>query len=307
MFREPNAKPNCQGEWSRRMVNANAPSGGNSDFIQSSGPSGKPLLVTVPHSGEAIPPEAQWLAKLDEPLLMYDVDRYVDELYSPVLKSLNIAWIKTVWHRYACDLNRLASDVDCDSVAGSKNPRGSFPRGLHWSMTTKSEPLMPGAVSIDVHQAIVARCFTPFHEAIEKVAEQVRPKLSRSASSPLYHLDLHSMPSFGTSEHRDPGEWRADLVISNQDGKSSTPEFFEMICAAARAEGFNVRQNWPYKGGRITEVYGQPTQGWQTVQIELNRKLYMNEATKQKNPDLFRTTSQRVCRMMAAIHAQLGG
>ncbi len=274
-------------------------------FIQAFGASGKSLLVTIPHSGEAIPPEAQWLAKLDEPLLMYDVDRYVDQLYAPVLQSLGIAWIKTTWHRYACDLNRLASDVDCDSVLGSQHPRGSFPRGLHWSVTTQGEPLMPGPITPEQHQAIVARCFTPFHDAIERVAEQMRPKSSRSAKTPLYHLDLHSMPSFGTSEHRDPGVWRADLVISNQDGKSSSSEFFEMICAAGKAEGFSVRQNWPYKGGRITEAYGRPAEGWQTVQIELNRKLYMNEATKQKIPDLFRTTSERVCRMLAAIHAQL--
>lgn len=274
-------------------------------FIQSFGPSGKALLVTIPHSGEAIPPEAPWLAKLDERLLMYDVDRYVDQLYRPALDSLNIAWIKTEWHRYACDLNRLASDVDSASVLGSQNPPGSFPRGLHWSMTTKGERLMPGPISESRHQAIVERCLRPFHEAVAEVAESLRRRGSRSEHAPLFHLDLHSMPSFGTSEHRDPGEWRADLVISNQDGKSSSAKFFDTICVAARAEGFFVRENWPYKGGRITETYGRPAEGWETVQIELNRKLYMNETTKRQNPDLFKATSQRVCRMLGSIHARL--
>lgn len=267
------------------------------------GPSGKPLLVTIPHSGENIPPEAKWLSKLDETLLMYDVDRYVDELYAPSLQALRIAWVKTEWHRYACDLNRLASDVDAGSVIGSLNPRGTFPRGLHWSMTTKGEPLMPRPISIDQHRAIVETCLAPFHDAVARVASVVNP--ARTAAAPLYHLDLHSMPSFGTHEHRDPGEWRADLVISNQDGKSSSPEFFEMVCTAGRAQGFDVRPNWPYKGGRITEVYGRPSEGWQTIQIELNRKLYMNEATKHKSPDAFRATQLRVGRMLTEIHAQL--
>lgn len=274
-------------------------------FIQNQGPSGKPLLVTIPHSGEEIPAEAAWLSHLEERLLMYDVDRYVDELYAPTLNELKIAWIKTHWHRYACDLNRLASDVDVASVIGSENLRGTFPRGLHWSMTTTGEPLMPGPISIDRHNAIVAKCLTPFHEAVADVAEIVRPKNLRSRAAPLYHLDLHSMPSFGTREHRDPGEWRADLVISNQDGASSSKEFFEMICAVGRAQGFEVRQNWPYKGGRITEAYGRPHEGWETVQIELNRKLYMDEKSKRKNPILFHATQSRVCRMLAQIHSQI--
>ena len=236
---------------------------------------------------------------------MFDVDRYVDQLYAPALLELSIPWIKTEWHRYACDLNRLAADIDAASVVGSFNPRGTFPRGLHWSMTTKGESLMQGPISIDLHRKIVARCLTPFHDAVARVAEKVRPKALRTTATPLFHLDLHSMPSFGTCEHRDPGEWRADMVISNQDGKSSSPEFFELICASARALGFRVRQNWPYKGGRITETYGRPGQGWETVQIELNRKLYMSEVTKQKNDLDFRATQLRVGRMIREIYGQL--
>lgn len=259
--------------------------------------------MTIPHSGERVPPETPWLSKLDETLLMFDVDRYVDQLYAPTLKELGIGWVKTEWHRYACDLNRLATDVDESSVIGSQNRRGVYPRGLHWSMTTKGEPLMPGPISVDVHQAILDRCFTPFHQAVETVAEKIRPRSQRSKEHPLYHLDLHSMPSFGTPEHRDPGEWRADLVISDQDGKSASPEFFELVCAAGRSQGFQIRANWPYKGGRITEAYGRPSEGWQTVQIELNRKLYMNESTKRQDPLAFRDTQLRLGRMLREIHA----
>lgn len=277
----------------------------NAGFIQSLGPSGKPLLVTIPHSGEQIPPEAAWLSDLPERLLMYDVDRYVDELYEPTLRKLKIAWIKTEWHRYACDLNRLATDVDAQSLIGSLNPRGTYPRGLHWSTTTKGERLMPRPISSDVHQMIVNRCLRPFHDAVRAVGDLIRPPSVRSKAAPLFHIDLHSMPSFGTKEHRDPGEWRADLVISNQDGKSSSAAFFQMICAAGRSQGFSVSENWPYKGGRITEVYGRPLEGWETVQIELNRKLYMNEQTKRKDLLRFRETQIRVGRLLAVIYSQI--
>lgn len=236
---------------------------------------------------------------------MYDVDRYVDALYASALRQLGVAWVKTPWHRYACDLNRLAGDIDAASVQGAPEPKGKFPRGLHWSITTDGQPLMPGPMPRHVHEAILKRCFHPFHAAVQALAGTVRPLAQRSVAKPLFHLDLHSMPSFGTREHRDPGEWRADMVVSNQDGKSSSPEFFALVTGAARAQGFSVAENWPYKGGRITEMYGRPHEGWQTIQIELNRKLYMNEASKRRLSDSFQATSIRVGRVLAAIHAQL--
>ena len=260
------------------------------------------LIATIPHSGEQIPPEAQWLMALPERLLMFDVDRFVDQLYEPALDQLSIPTVVTPFHRYACDLNRLESDIDQSSVVGATAPRGAFARGLHWSMTTLGEPLMPRPIGRDVHRAIVDRCFHPFHDAVRRVGALVRSQTQRES---LYHLDLHSMPSFGTSEHRDPGSWRPDMVISNQDGKSSSPVFFERVCEAAGRAGFSVARNWPYKGGRITEVYGRPDQRWETVQVELNRKLYMFENNKRINLSRVHEMQVRLGQMLDEIVARL--
>jgi N-formylglutamate deformylase len=289
----------------REVVNSNSASN-ESLWVQSFGDARLPLIITIPHSGERVPPEAPWLLNLPERLLMFDVDRYVDQLYQPAIERLGLGWIKTDWHRYACDLNRLSSDVDSDSVVGSTNSAGKFPRGLLWSMTTKGERLMAAPVPEIEFQKILKRCFFPFHNSVQELAEFVCPKTTRSAEKSLFHLDLHSMPSFGTSEHRDPGEWRADLVISNQDGKSSSAAFFDMVCAAGASQGFSVRQNWPYKGGRITEAYGRPQEGWHTVQVELNRKLYMDEETKRPVSGLFEETQTRVGRILEYIALHIG-
>lgn len=262
-------------------------------------------MITIPHSGERIPPEAFWLSHLPERLLMFDVDRFVDRLYQPTLDRLELGWIKTDWHRYACDLNRLSTDVDSNSVVGSLNPPGKFPRGLLWSMTTTGEQLMATPVGEAEFQKILERCFFPFHECVEELAEFICPKATRRAEKPLYHLDLHSMPSLGTGEHRDPGQWRTDLVISNQDGQSSAPDFFELVCRAGQSQGFSIQQNWPYKGGRITQAYGRPQEGWQTIQIELNRKLYMNEETKRPLPGLFEETQTRVGRVLEYVASHI--
>src|SRR4051812_27385351 len=126
----------------------------------------KPFFVSIPHSGEKIPRETPWLEGLPETLLMYDVDRFVDRLYEPTLKNLNIPFVKTEWHRYAIDLNRLAEDVDADSVVDHENPSGKFPRGLHWSITTGGEKLMRRPMSRELHDELVKLYFEPFHKSV---------------------------------------------------------------------------------------------------------------------------------------------
>lgn len=238
------------------------------------------ILVTIPHSGEKVPTElTPWLANLSEDILMCDVDRYVDRLYEPALKALALPHIKTEWHRYAGDLNRLDTDVDQDSVEGSKNAPGKFSRGFHWVKTTTEIQLMKSPMAPAVHDSLVELIYHPFHQAVQKAHHDIHKRFGE-----VYHLDLHSMPHQGTSQHRDPGEARADVVISDQMGKSCSSEFRDLVAAAYFQAGFKIKYNWPYFGGRITEHYGHPKKNIHVIQVEMNRSLYMDESTKQIRP-----------------------
>jgi N-formylglutamate amidohydrolase len=261
----------------------------------------KPLLITIPHSGELVPTEASWLQNLPETLLMCDVDRYVDRLYEPLLTEFKIPFVLTPWHRYAIDLNRLPDDVDVDSVLGHKNPSGKFARGLHWRITTTGEKLMPKPISQELHQDLVQKYFEPFHQQVRSAIAELRKR----GANPLYHIDAHSMPSLGTTEHRDPGELRADIVVSDCNGTSCSAEFKDWVVEAYQAAGFKVAYNWPYTGGRVTETYGKPREGCHSVQVELNRALYMNEQTKQLRPELVESVQKSLKKAVEKVLMQL--
>lgn len=237
------------------------------------------LMVSIPHAGEKVPDLCTWLKSLPEEIFFCDVDRFVDILYSPALQALGLPSVKTEWHRYAVDLNRFPEDVDAGSVEGSSNPVGKFGRGYHWQYTTLKQTLMKGPLSNKQHQELTSLIFTPFHDQIKSMAAQIRAK-----HGVVYHLDLHSMPSVGTSEHKDPGETRADIVVSDCSGTSASAEFVDLVLAAYAKAGLRVAYNWPYMGGRVTEQYGHPHQGHHTVQVELSRALYMDELTKRLLP-----------------------
>jgi N-formylglutamate deformylase len=240
-----------------------------------------PFFITMPHSGEKIPDLCRWLSHLPEEVLMCDVDRYIDILYEPAISAFNLSSEKTEWHRYVVDLNRVPSDVDCSSVENSSNPTGSFNRGFHWVVTTQNDQLLKKPLSIAEHEALTELIYTPFHMKVRSQFSSLKQRGFKNA----FHLDAHSMPSLGTKMHKDPGEKRADVVISDSLGKSCDPRFRDLVIAAYVTAGFKVGYNWPYVGGRLTEQYGQPHQGQHTIQVELNRSLYMNEMTKKINPD----------------------
>ncbi|MEM7646722.1 MAG: N-formylglutamate amidohydrolase [Pseudomonadota bacterium] len=237
-----------------------------------------PFFVSIPHSGEEIPPEVTWLSSLPEETLMRDVDRFVDQLYAPVIKKLSIPLIKTQWHRYVIDLNRSPDQFDQDSVVGATNEKGTFPKGLHWSVTTHGETLIPKPMSMETHQKLVQSYYLPFHDSVQQMRESIKDSYGHS-----FHLDLHSMPSLGTSLHPDPGQTRAEVVISDFHGQSAEPFFKELVIESFQEAGFQVAYNWPYIGGGITQKFGAPGEGFNTIQVELNRVLYMNEETKKLN------------------------
>ncbi len=241
-----------------------------------------PFFVTMPHSGEKVPDVCHWLKDLPESVLMSDVDRYVDELYEPALQTLNVKHLKTEWHRYAGDLNRLPTDVDEASVVESKNKAGSFTRGFHWVKTYQGADLMKAPMDQKTHDHLTELIYDPFHAQIKSTYEDFH----QQGFKHLFHIDAHSMPSKGTKEHRDPGEHRADIVVSDCHGKSCRSEFRDLVISAYVTAGFKVGFNWPYFGGRLTEQYGDPTRGHHVIQVELNRGLYMNEESKKRHTDV---------------------
>ena len=235
-----------------------------------------PFFLSIPHSGEQVPEEVTWLQGLSEPVLMRDVDRYVDTLYKPVIEKQKIPSVVSPWHRYVVDLNRKTDQYDLDAVVGADKPSGTEPKGLHWSITTQNEKLIQQPMTQDLHEQLVTRYYRPFHDSVQ----EMRSKIFNSFGK-VFHLDLHSMPSLGTDLHPDPGQSRAEVVVSDCIGTSASSEFKDLVMEAYQVAGFQVAYNWPYVGGGITRTYGEPKKQFHTIQVELNRALYMDEISKQ--------------------------
>ena len=70
---------------------------------------------------------------------------------------------------------------------------------------------------------------------------------------------------------------KPDIVLGNNHGRSSSNELIDHMRKNFENNGLIVQLNNPYAGGFITRNYGNPSKGIETIQIEVNRSLYMNE------------------------------
>ena len=104
-----------------------------------------------------------------------------------------------------------------------------------------------------------------------------------------WHLNLHSMPSNAYQRLGIVTDKKlADIVLGDLNGVSSSAEFTAAVAAQFTQLGYSVAFNDPYAGLDLLRQYGQPDRGFQSLQIEINRAVYLNEDTREPLPQFFK-------------------
>lgn len=255
-----------------------------------------PVIVEVPHAGLEVDAEA--LATLVAPALAIgrDADLYVDELYADA-PDVGATLLCARMSRYICDLNRSEHDVDRDTVQGASGR--SSPHGLIWRSTTDSRAAIARPLPKSELERRLQAYYRPYHD---KLDELVRARLDRYGFVVL--ISGHSMPSRGRDGHDDPGRERADVVPGTRQRSTAAAAVIEATEDVARRFHLGLAHDDPYRGGHTTVRYGQPAAGIHAIQIELNRRLYMDETTLTRKPNEFRVI-RSFCRALVQQIAAL--
>ena len=79
------------------------------------------------------------------------------------------------------------------------------------------------------------------------------------------------------------GEKHADFVVGDRDGTTAHPALSALVCLVVKSLGYSlgysVAYNHPYKGVELVRRYSNPADQRHSVQLKINRQLYMNEET----------------------------
>ena len=135
--------------------------------------------------------------------------------------------------------------------------------------------------------ARIERVYSTYHQTLRELLAG-----ARSRHGVVWHANRPSMKSVGNVMTPDgPGAVRPDVVVSDRDGASAGPALTEVVVDTLRELGYRVAVNAPYKGGAILARYGRPAEGVHSVQVELNRALYLEEARVTKTDGFARVRS----------------
>lgn len=236
------------------------------DYYAPKGPHLRGLL-SIPHSGEDIPECFKTFLSGDIKAYKEDVDYKVNELVDiPTLQEAGIAVLVAHVHRICVDLNR----DEANSV-------------LFWKNNTQGKALVvkePTPVETE-------KFIETFHRPYFEIMKSVLQDLEKRKKAPVTMVDLHSMPGAPTAYHmkQNPNQkmHRPEFCVSDRKGKTCTPEFIQFFQQELIKYGHEASLNDPYVGGFITEYVDRFRTN--NIQIEINRRIYMDEKTKELIPE----------------------
>jgi N-formylglutamate amidohydrolase len=239
-----------------------------------------PIIFNSPHSGSVYPNEFLQASRIDLPTLRRSEDSFMDELIGS-LSDHGFPVVRVNFPRSYVDVNREPYELDprmfsgrLPSFANTRSMRVAGGLGTIPRVVGDGQEIYRERLSVDDALGRIEGLYKPYHRALRKLINKVH-----QAFGAVVVVDCHSMPSIGVS--RDEPR-RPDVVIGDRYGTSCAPLLPDTVEATMRRLGYSVGRNKPYAGGFITEHYGNPASGLHTIQLELNRAIYMDERRRER-------------------------
>ena len=240
-----------------------------------------PLVLDSPHSGSDYPADFQSALPVHD--LRDGEDSFIDLLWRPAAER-GVPLLAALFPRVYLDANRHVGDIDLALMAGGHWPHQVQPSGkaalgkaLIWRLLDDGRPIYQRALSVAEVQGRIDRCHAPYHQALRALLDAAHGRFGA-----VLHLNCHSMnPVSGRMGVGGAGQVRADIVLGDRDGSSCAPELTELVRSRLAAMGYRVAVNDPFKGVELVRAYAQPAAGRHSLQVELNKNLYMDLPSRQ--------------------------
>ena len=264
-----------------------------------------PLVVDSPHSGTTYP--ADFDAAVPVTRLREGEDTFVDELYADA-PAAGATLIAARFPRVYVDPNRSLLDIDA-SLLSSPWPGPAIPSrktelgiGLIWRLLDTGEAIYARKLTVDEVKHRIVEYHQPYQRAVKKALDEAHGHFGA-----VWHLDVHSMPAVSSKiSEEGPGKSRPDFVLGDRDGTTCEAAFTQFVARTLEGMGYVVKLNDPYKGVELVRAFSDPAAGRHSLQVEVNRRLYMDERTREKGPG-FEKLRANLARLLQAVAQYAAG
>jgi N-formylglutamate amidohydrolase len=261
-----------------------------------------PVVFASAHSGRAYTAELLSGVRLRSLSLRRSEDSFVDELFGAA-PAHGAALVAANFPRAFCDANREPWELDpamftepLPAWVNTTSPRVSAGLGTIAKVVASGEPIYGGKLAFAEAERRIHAYWHPFHDALRLITQDIKAEFGYCLL-----IDCHSMPSSGQA-HRANGR-AVDFVLGDLHGAACSSRVTRSVEGFLTAKGFQVRRNDPYAGGFITKHYGRPAHDVHVLQIEIARRLYMDEGLIERLP-AFAAIEQTITDLIALITHQ---
>ena len=237
-----------------------------------------PIVFASPHSGRLYPADMMAAAALDAQSIRRSEDAYVDDLIAAG-PELGVSLIAARFARAYIDLNREAFELDpgmfadeLPEFARARTARVAAGLGAIARVVSEGQEIYARKLTFAEASTRIEGAHRPYHAALARLIAE-----AHAAHGFAILIDWHSMPAAAA---RTGGRERpCDVVLGDRFGAACAGVLPTRVERELESMGYRVARNTPYAGGYTTEHYGRPARRVHALQIEINRALYLDEAS----------------------------
>lgn len=260
------------------------------------------VVFASPHSGRTYDHAFIGQSILDYHQIRSSEDAFVDHLYD-VAPIYGVPFLQAEYPRAYLDLNRSPDELDPALIKGvtqrGQNPRVASGLGVIPRVVAGGRAIYRGKLSKAEADQRISGIWHPYHSMLKQLLDQ-----AHCAFGQAILIDCHSMPHEAVHGMPMRGRSLPEVVLGDRFGAAASGHIVDRIEAAFEAVGLRVARNSPFAGAYITQTYGRPSRNQHAIQIEIDRSIYMDEATIRPKPEF--TEVQRILRRVVAEIVDIG-
>lgn len=263
-----------------------------------------PFVFNSPHSGKYYPPEFLNNSRLSAHDIRQSEDCYVDELFALAV-PLGAPMVRAHFPRAYLDVNREPYELDpkmftepLPSYANTRSVRVAGGLGTIAKIVGEGQDIYKSKLPLQEALGRIETLYKPYHNQLGQLLSDTKIQFGYAVL-----IDCHSMPSgldVNDGGYHYGNSARPDFIIGDRFGRSCADALSWAAIELLQNMGYNVAHNKPYAGGYITEHYGRPHRDFHALQIEVNRALYVDEASLIRLPYF-----KNLCRDLGQFMADL--
>ena len=225
----------------------------------------KQLILHIPHSSTNIPFKDGYIVSdeiLNQEILKL-TDWYTDELFHSSKDIL----IRADFSRIFCDPERFTDD--------EQEVMAKFGMGVLYEKNDEGEIIRK--VDSELRERILSEYYWKHHD---QFSQAVKNQLNQFDTALI--IDCHSYPNAPLKRDLNKDADRPDFNIGT-DSFHTPQKLIDISEEFFKEKGYSLGIDWPYAGSIVPLEFYRQNDKVNTLMLEINRKLYLNEPTNEKS------------------------